>query len=124
MGLIRKTMSMSTGGLIDFRSDKERIARSTRQAKNEAKKQTALLKQQNRIQQLTAAAAAASSQPVMPAPVAYQPPTPALPPAPAVQGPPPGWYEDNQDPTMLRWFDGSVWTEFRQPKNAPSPPQA
>lgn len=30
MGLIRKSMSLSTMGMVDFRSDKERIARSTR----------------------------------------------------------------------------------------------
>ncbi|MGH3783586.1 MAG: SHOCT domain-containing protein [Pseudonocardiaceae bacterium] len=30
MGLIRKSLSLSTAGMVDFRSDKERIARSTR----------------------------------------------------------------------------------------------
>jgi hypothetical protein len=34
MGIIRKTMSLSTLGAVDFRSDKERIARSTRQTAN------------------------------------------------------------------------------------------
>lgn len=23
----------------------------------------------------------------------------------------PGWYPDQTDPTLLRWFDGSLWTE-------------
>ena len=34
MGMTRKLMSVSTVGLIDFRSDKERIARYTRQTRN------------------------------------------------------------------------------------------
>lgn len=46
MGVIRKTMSMSTLGLIDFRSDKERIARSTRHTAKAAKEQTKLLQHQ------------------------------------------------------------------------------
>ncbi|HEY2791313.1 MAG TPA: hypothetical protein VGJ28_03095 [Micromonosporaceae bacterium] len=45
MGLIRKTLSVSTVGLIDFRSDKERIARSARKTSKEAKRQTELLEQ-------------------------------------------------------------------------------
>jgi hypothetical protein len=34
VGIIRKSMSITTAGLIDFRSDKERIARSARQNAN------------------------------------------------------------------------------------------
>lgn len=46
MGLIRKTLSASTGGmLIDFRSDKERIAKYGKATKKQAKKQTKLMKQ-------------------------------------------------------------------------------
>lgn len=44
MGLTRKMMSMSTVGLVDFRSDKERTAAYTKALKNEAKAQTKLLK--------------------------------------------------------------------------------
>lgn len=43
-----------------------------------------------------------ATQPVAPAPVA----TP--------QGPPAGWYPDQQDPRMKRWWDGSRWTEHTQ----------
>ena len=46
MGVTRKMLSISTLGLIDFRSDKERIARSARLTKRAAKKQNKLLKQQ------------------------------------------------------------------------------
>lgn len=38
MGMIRKTLSVSTFGLIDFRSDKERTARYARQTRNAARK--------------------------------------------------------------------------------------
>src|ERR1700752_4880521 len=29
--------------------------------------------------------------------------------------PGPGWYPDPQDSGSLRWFDGDIWTEHRQP---------
>lgn len=53
MGLIRKTLSIGTVGLVDWRSDKERAAayargtrKHARRAAREAKKQTKILKQQ------------------------------------------------------------------------------
>lgn len=51
MGIIRKTMSLGTAGLVDFRSDKERIARSTRKTSKEAREQTKLMQQQLEMQQ-------------------------------------------------------------------------
>lgn len=45
MGLIRKMMSVSTLGAVDFRSDKERTASYGRAVKRESKKQTKLLRQ-------------------------------------------------------------------------------
>jgi len=48
MGLTRKTLSMCTVGMIDFRSDKERIARSTRRSAAEVAKQTRLMKKISR----------------------------------------------------------------------------
>jgi len=43
--------------------------------------------------------------------------------------PDPGWYDDPQDPTQLRWWSGARWTERRQPRSAaeappPPPPPA
>jgi ribosomal protein L7/L12 len=46
MGLIRKMMSVSSLGAVDFRSDKERTAAYTKAAMKEAKKQTELQRQQ------------------------------------------------------------------------------
>jgi hypothetical protein len=50
MGIIRKTMSVSTLGAVDFRSDKERTAAYAKATKKQAKAQTKLLKQQAKIQ--------------------------------------------------------------------------
>lgn len=49
MGMIRKTLSISTIGLIDFQSDKERAARSSRLTKRATKKQNRLIKEQNKL---------------------------------------------------------------------------
>ncbi len=48
MGAIRKTFSVLTFGLIDFRSDKERTARYTKKSSKEAAKQTELMQQMMR----------------------------------------------------------------------------
>jgi hypothetical protein len=100
-------MSMSSMGMVDFRSDKERIARSTRQAKNAAKAQNKLLAEQNK---LLAQQRAQPSIAAMPAPggIIQTSVTP--------QGPPPGWYPDTQDTQMNRWWDGIAWTDVTQPK--------
>jgi hypothetical protein len=45
MGLIRKTMSITTLGAVDFRSDKERTAAYAKATKKQARKQTKLMKQ-------------------------------------------------------------------------------
>lgn len=57
MGLFRKTLSVSSFGLIDFRSDKERTARYTRQMRDEQRRQTAMLRG-GQHQQATATTAA------------------------------------------------------------------
>lgn len=110
MGIIRKTMSLSTAGLIDFRSDKERAAAYGRGTRTEARKQTKLMQQQLAAQQ--AAAQAASTPVALPMPV--QAPAPQLPPA--------GWYQDANNPTVNRWFDGTQWTDHVQPVNTPPAP--
>lgn len=49
MGVIRKTMSLSTMGLVDFKSDKERMAASARKTKRATKKTNKLLEEQNKL---------------------------------------------------------------------------
>jgi hypothetical protein len=46
MGVLRKSLSVASAGLIDFRSDKERIARYTRQTRNAVRTQPVPLVQQ------------------------------------------------------------------------------
>ena len=113
MGIIRKTMSVSTAGLIDFRSDKERAAAYGKGTRKEARKQTKLMEQQLAVQQAAATQAVA-------APVAVPMPVPAQ--APAPQLPPAGWYQDANNPAVNRWFDGTQWTDHVQPVNAPPAP--
>lgn len=49
MGLIRKTMSVGSLGVVDYKSDKERIAASGRKGMKAQKKTNKLLKEQNKI---------------------------------------------------------------------------
>lgn len=50
MGMTRKALSLSTLGLVDFRSEKERAAANTGRTKREAKKQTKLLRKIEKAQ--------------------------------------------------------------------------
>lgn len=36
--------------------------------------------------------------------------------------PPPGWYNDPDDPSVTRWWDGSTWTEAKNALPAPAQP--
>ncbi|AKY03878.1 hypothetical protein SEA_VERSE_48 [Streptomyces phage Verse] len=49
VGVTRKMMSATTFGLVDWKSDKERMAASARKTKRAAKKTNKLLKEQNKI---------------------------------------------------------------------------
>ncbi|MGY1810147.1 DUF2510 domain-containing protein [Blastococcus sp. SYSU D00669] len=124
MGLIRKSMSVSTLGLIDFRSDKERIARSTRRTDKAVRAQTKAQAEQHAAQMQAMAAQAQAqlaatyqlqNQAAQQAQLAaLQQGQVALPPQ---QAPAAGWYPDPQDNAgLMRWFDGSGWTEHTQPR--------
>lgn len=99
MGLIRKTMSVTTLGFIDFQSDKERVARSARLTKQATRRGNRLIGKQTRAQrrQHREMMAVQSMQ------------VPMMPTQPA-----PGWYADAQ-PGYMRWWDGMRWTAHVQP---------
>jgi hypothetical protein len=85
MGMTRKFASVMTVGLIDYRSDKERIAKYTRQTRNAARAQARQPAPQYYVQP--------QQQPVIP----------------------PGWYRDPAGAPMMRWWDGGQWTPGTQP---------
>lgn len=112
MGFFRKLTSISTGGLVDFRSDKERTAAYTRRSRNEAIRQTALLRRQTQD----------------PSPVPVSPMTTELERLAALHRSgaltdmefaaakakllgttrPAGWYDDGGS---QRWWDGEQWAD-------------
>ncbi|WP_230594221.1 hypothetical protein [Rhodococcoides fascians] len=100
---------MSTAGLVDLRSDKERIARSTRKSSKELKKQTHLMDQQTELMRQQDAASA-------------QPPSPSVGPAEEKPGPAKnataGWRlnTDDQFGRTLRWHD-EHWTSMTKVKS-------
>jgi len=49
MGVFRKTLSTGTLGLVDWKSDKERMAASARKGKAAQRKGNKLQKEQNKI---------------------------------------------------------------------------
>lgn len=110
MGLIRKMISTSTLGAVDFRSDKERIARSTRKAHHNSIRSLREQKRHNQAmeQQAPQQSVQQQQQQQQYNPGGFVPPAPPT-------APPPGWYPDQVLPGMVRWFDGARWTEFTQP---------
>jgi hypothetical protein len=103
MGLIRKTMSLSTMGIVDYRGKEERAAKYSKQTRNAARAQTAMMLE-NQRKQLAAADHANVREEVR-----------DMRSAPPAAAPPAGFYNDQQDPTILRWFDGSQWTSMTKP---------
>lgn len=103
MGITRKVLSISTLGMIDFQSDKERVARSARLTKQATRRGNRLLRKQTRRQKqqhrdvMAQQRAAMPQQPVMSAPMVA------------------GWYPDVQYPGYVRWWDGMQWTGSVRP---------
>ena len=100
MGLLRKSISVTTMGVVPFRTKDERTMRYARQTRNAARAQAAhgaamLDAQRQQLVALTAANA------------------PAHPRAHAI---PPGWYPDPIDQRFVRWFDGGAWSTHVTPR--------
>lgn len=109
MGLFRKLTSVSTLGLVDYRSDKERTAKYTRQTRNATR--AAVVQNARQIGYQRDDLAQGHVQHVEAQAQRIQP-VPALVAA-------PGWYVDQAG--VMRWFDGYRWTEATQapPRIAP-----
>ena len=111
MGLLRKTMSVSTAGLVPYRNKEERATKYAKQTLNAAR---ALVAQQavdlqlqrdqaEGVRQLNAQAEARRIEAAQQSRQGHATPS----------GPPPGWYQD-PDGELTRWWDGTAWTEHRK----------
>lgn len=104
MGLIRKTASISTLGLVKYRSGGEQSRRIAKQTRNAARAQVA----QNQVMianqraQLEAQVQGNGYQ--MARDIAPVQPMRALPPS-----MPAGWYSDPTDTRAMCWWDGTQW---------------
>ena len=146
MGFMRKSLSISTAGLVDFRSDKERVARSARLTKRYTKdtrnaarqqayqetRQTRLLRKQLKAEreaqfnaQLEAERLATAREQLEAqleaqrhAAARQQLETQKHENAPVGAAPRPdaGWFLDPQNPQSYRWFDGYQWTGHTYPR--------
>lgn len=104
MGLIRKATSISTLGLVKYRSDAEQSNRIAKQTRNAARAQVAqnqimIANQRDQLEaqiQGNGYQIARDVAPVQPAAV----PPPAL---------PAGWYADPTDNRARCWWDGQQW---------------
>lgn len=106
MGIIRKTISISTAGVVPFRNTDERTAKYTKQTRNAARAQVVqqgvnLDLQRQQLAALNHANVREEARPNT---------TPA------------NWYPDPGNPAFVRWYDGAQWTSHVQPANTPPPP--
>lgn len=112
MGLIRKTLSVSTVGLVRGSSKKQRVAKA--QLK-ELRKQTGMMADavEEQERQARGDAALARSRELQQAARQAR----ALPAAP-VAAPAAGWYPspDPQEAHLLRWWDGEMWLDKTAPR--------
>ena len=118
---MRKMTSISTLGLVDYRSDKERIAKYTRQTRNATRatvaQNMAMLENQRKglaqdhVHHVESQANAfvLEHQRQQVAPGRHAQPQQQIAPPPYVPNSiPAGWYDDGHGAT--RWYDGQQWT--------------
>ena len=126
VGILRKTMSIGTVGMVSFRNKDERAMSYARQTRNAARAQVAqnammLEHQRQMITQYDHANVREEVRDMnahggyyyQPQPYAQ----PVLPPQPVM--PPAGFYVDQSgDSTILRWWDGAQWTDMTRPRDS------
>lgn len=103
MGITRKALSLSTAGMVSWRSKGERVERFTRQTRNAARAQVAqqamsLEQQRQLVNQGDVSAVRAEVQDMR------------------TDLPLAGWFADQLDPSLLRWWDGFQWTNVTRPR--------
>jgi hypothetical protein len=114
VGILRKTMSLSTVGLVSYRSKDERSTKYAKQTRNAARAQVvqnamSLEHQRQMINQNDHANVREGVRDMR----ADKPQAPA-----SVAAPPAGFYSDpSGDATLLRWFDGAQWTDMTKPRD-------
>ena len=114
MGILRKTMSLSTVGMVSYRNKDERASKYAKQNRNAARAhvaQNAMMLEHQR-QMINQGDHANVREEVRDMRVAAPyAPTP-------VAAPPAGFYNDpSGDPSLLRWFDGAQWTGMTKPRD-------
>ena len=123
MGILRKMTSISTAGVVSYRNKDERAVKYQKQTRNAARAQVAQNAAQLEMQrQQLAAMDHGNVREEVRDMRAMQPMAPIMPPQPMPQGPPPGWYPDQANQALVRWYDGVRWTEFTQHRQQQMPP--
>lgn len=113
MGVTRKFLSVSTVGLVRFRTANERTARHTRQTRDIMRRQSAddafARAWANRKAKKYARENAADAERFRRLGAAATNPS----------NPPEGWYVDPADDNIIRWWDGKAWTEHTSLRDWP-----
>jgi hypothetical protein len=114
VGILRKTMSLGTVGMVSYRNKEERSTKYAKQTRNAARAQVAqqamalehqrqMINQNDHANVREEVRDMRAQAPSAPAPVA---------------APPAGFYTDpSGDLTLLRWFDGAQWTDMTKPRD-------
>ncbi|MPQ96476.1 DUF2510 domain-containing protein [Modestobacter sp. I12A-02628] len=115
MGILRKTMSISTAGMIGYRSKGERAVKYAKQTRNAARVQVVqtgvMIENQRQMINQNDHANVREAVRDMRGELGAPAPVPVV-------APPAGFYSDPQgDASLLRWFDGLQWTSMTRPRD-------